>query len=243
MKAVNLIPSDAQRSGGAALKLAPATYGVLGVLVAAVVMVTLYVVSSNSVTSRQAQITSLKAQVAQAQAEASQLNTYANFVQAAQQRVQTVMGIADTRFDWHHALSELATVVPADTSLQTLNATVVPGAGNNGGGSGLRTDLSGPAFELTGCTGTQDDVASLISRFRAIPDVTRVALSSSTKSNATAKGASTTAANAVGCPGNSPTFQIVIGFNPVNGAGPDGAVSAGTATATSTSTSSTGGAS
>ncbi len=243
MKAVNLIPSDAQRSGGAALKLAPATYGLLGVLAAAVVLVTLYVVSSNSVTSRQAQITSLRAQVAQAQNEASQLNTYASFVQAAQQRVQTVQGIADTRFDWHNALSELAQVVPGNTSLQSLNATVVPGAGNSGGGSGLRTDLPGPAFELTGCTSTQDDVASLISRLRAIPDVTRVALSSTTKTAASAPGASTSAANAIGCAGNSPTFQLVVFFNPVSGAGPDGATSAGTATSTSTSTSSTGGAS
>ncbi len=241
MKAVNLIPSDAQRSGGAALKLAPATYGLLGVLAAAVLLVTLYVLSNNSVTTRQAQITSLRGQVAQAQNEASQLNTYANFVQAAQQRVQTVMGIADTRFDWHNAMSELAQVVPSDTSLQSVDATVVPGAGNAGGGNGLRTDLPGPAFELTGCTSTQDDVASLISRLRAIPDVTRVALSSTTKSAAAAPGASTTAANAVGCAGNAPTFQIVVFFTPVNGAGADGATSAGTAT--STSTSSAGGAS
>src|SRR5689334_19233448 len=120
MKAVNLIPSDAQRSGSAALKLAPATYGLLGVLAAAVMLVTLYVISNNDVTSRKAEIATLRSQVSAAQNEASQLNTYANFVTAAQQRVQTVEGIANTRFDWHTALAELSQVVPGNTALQTL---------------------------------------------------------------------------------------------------------------------------
>jgi Tfp pilus assembly protein PilN len=236
MKAVNLIPSDAQRSGGAALKLAPATYALLGVLVAAVALVTFYVATNNSVTSRKAQIADLQSQLTSAQNEANQLTTYATFVTAAQQRVQTVEGIANTRFDWHQALGELAQVVPANTALQTVNATVVPGAGSGGsGGNGLRADLPGPAFEITGCTSTQDDVARLVSRLRTMPDVTRVGLSSATKSTATS-GGSSTSTSAVGCAGNAPTFQIVVFFKPVNGAGPSGATAVGTSSSTSTTT-------
>ena len=68
------------------------------------------------------------------------------------------------------------TVVPADTSLQSLLGTVAPGASVSGAGgsvggstastSNLRSDLPGPAFELKGCTSTQDEVARLIENNR-----------------------------------------------------------------------------
>lgn len=233
MRAVNLIPPEAKYSPSRALKLAPATYGLLGVLVAALVLVTAYVITSNTVSSRKAQIDSLRAQVSQAQSEASQLGSYAKFASLAQARVQAVRGIAGTRFDWHAALGDLAKVIPANTSLQTLTASVVPGASAGGAaGNGLRSDLPGPAFELTGCTATQDDVARLISRLRAMNGVTRVSLSSSTMGNSTT-AVSPTAGSAQGCPATSPTFNLVVFYAPVPGAGPTGAASlSGSASAT-----------
>jgi Tfp pilus assembly protein PilN len=226
MRAVNLIPADAERGRGrASLRLAPATYALLGVLSAALVLVTMYVLTSNQLASRKATLANLQSQLQQTQAEAAQLSAYSQFASLAQTRVQTVRGIAATRFDWNAALGSLARVIPANTSLQSLVGTVVPGAssgGGSGGNSSLRTDLPGPAFEFTGCTATQDDVARLISRLRAIPDVSRVALGSSAKSQ-NASSATSTSGSSSGCKPGSPSFDLVVFYNPVNDAGPNGA--------------------
>jgi Tfp pilus assembly protein PilN len=236
VRAVNLIPADAKGSGRS-IKLAPATWGLGGVLVAALVLVTLYVLAGNTVADRQAQIASLQSQVRAVQAEATQLGDYTQFASLAQTRLSTVRGIAATRFDWNGALENLARVIPANTSLQSLNATVVPGAtaGGSGAAAGLRADLPGPAFEMIGCTATQDDVARLISRLRAMPDVSRVALSSSTISAASATPAAAQGGAKTGCKLNTPTFSLTVFFQPVTGAGPTGVASLpGSSTATST---------
>jgi hypothetical protein len=161
--------------------------------------------------------------------------------------VQTVRGIAATRFDWNASLANLARVVPANTSLESLTGTVVPGAsaggsaGSGGGSSGatnLRGDITGPAFELNGCTASQDDVARLISRLRVMPGVKRVALGSSVIE----QQSQSSAASARGCKPGSPTFSLVVFFNQVAGAGATGATtltaapSAPGATATPTAT-------
>jgi Tfp pilus assembly protein PilN len=240
VKAVNLIPADSRKSGGISTASQIGSYGLFGVLAVALLMVTLYVLASNSVSSRQAQLTSLRAQVSQAQAEVSRLGSYASFQKLASTRLQTVEGIAATRFDWHTALTGLSRVVPANTSLQSLTATVAPGAnaGGTGGGTSasLRGAISNPAFELVGCTSSQDDVARLMSRLRLIEGVSRVTLGASAKSGASQTGAAVssvagTSGSAVGCGPNRPTFDLLVFFQPLNGAGAQGAISLGTVTA------------
>ena len=145
-----------------------------------------------------------------------------------------MQGIAATRFDWHAALSDLTRVVPANTSLQSLTATVAPGAsagGSGGAGSagGLRANVTAPAFELVGCTASQDDVARLMSRLRLIHGVTRVTLGSSQKSASAQGGASvgSSGSSAQGCGPDKPSFDTIVFFQPVPGAGPSGATSLG----------------
>jgi Tfp pilus assembly protein PilN len=227
MKAVNLIPSDHRGIGSTSPRalLTPA-YGVIGALVLAIALVTVYVLSSNTVSDRQATVANLQAQVVQEQALAARLGDYAQFVKLAQAREQTVQQIASTRFNWHDALADLAKVVPANTSLQSLLGTVAPGASVNGpggsaGGGGastasLRSTTPVPAFEIRGCTKTQDDVAALISRLRVMPGVTRVTLADSVKSGGSA-GASvgTPTAGVSGCGNNTPSFDLVIFFSPL----------------------------
>jgi Tfp pilus assembly protein PilN len=233
VKAVNLIPADSRKRGpSGASPFQVGTYGLLGVLAVVLGLVTFYVLTSNTVSDRKAQLTNLKAEVAQVQARVSSLGSYTQFEQMAASRVQTVQGIAATRFDWHSALSDLSRVVPANTSLQSLNATVAPGASSGAGGAGssgpLRSDVTAPAFELAGCTASQDDVARLMSRLRLIDGVTRVTLGSSQKSASTQAGTSVTSSSAQGCGANKPTFDVVVFFKPVAGAGPNGATSVST---------------
>jgi Tfp pilus assembly protein PilN len=233
MRAVNLVPPEAKRTGRGALRLAPATYGLLGGLLAALVLVAAYVLAGNSVASRQAQVTTLQAQLSQDKARVAELGSYAQFASAARSRIAAVRGIASTRFNWYSALSNLARAIPATTSLQSLSGSVVPGAGTGGSSSGLRADQPGPAFDITGCTRTQDDVARLISRLRTMAGVTRVSLSSSTVGNAAPTGAapaSSVPGSAQGCGIHAPTFSLVVFYTPVAGAGATGAVSAGSST-------------
>ncbi len=170
----------------------------------------------------------------------ARLGEFTKFSQLAQTRIGTVQSIASARFDWHGALSDLAKVIPANTTLQSVVGTVVPGANSGGTGAGgtgsIRSDISAPAFELSGCTRTQDDVAKLMSQLRLINGVTRVTISDSQMSNSSA--AASTSGSTQGCGANSPNFDLVVFFSPVANAGPAGVTSV---TGASTTTTTTGG--
>jgi len=243
VRAVNLIPQDARRGGrGSGARAAGSVYVLLGALAIAVALVTVYVLTTNRISSQKAQVASLQAEATQAQAQAAGLQPYVEFAQLAQARSQTIRAIASSRFDWHAALADLARVVPANTSLQSLVGTVVPGAAVNGAGGGatsgasLRGDINAPAFQLSGCSDSQDDVARLISRLRLIDGVTRVSLEDSQVSGSSQSGASVSSSGAGGCPAGSPSFDLVVFFQPLANAGADGVTSLG-AEPVSTSTS------
>jgi Tfp pilus assembly protein PilN len=225
MRAVNLIPRDSRRSGiSPSLGKLGVAHFVVGLMVVALAFVTVYVLTSNTVSQRQSQLASLKQQVSRMQAQVARLNSYEQFEKLAQARAATVRQIASTRFDWHGALSDLSKVVPANTSLQSLVATV-SSSGSSGGpsagsGGAVRSAIDAPAFELKGCTGTQDEVAQLMSRLRLINGVQRVTLEDSSKGSAGAPGTTSSSAgpSGAGCPANGPTFDMVVFFQPVAGA-------------------------
>ncbi len=240
MKAVNLVPADSRagsRGRGPSTGMQVPVYVLLGFLAAAVALVTIYVLTNNSIASRTAQLSNLKTEVTQEQAAVARLGAFTKFSQLAQTRISTVNSIAAARFDWHGALSDLSKVIPANVTLQSVVGTVVPGANSGGSGSGgtgtLRSDITAPAFELSGCTRSQDDVANLMSQLRLINGVTRVTINDSQMSNS----ASAPSANgsAQGCGVNAPSFDLVVFFQPVANAGPSGVTSvAGTTTTTTT---------
>jgi Tfp pilus assembly protein PilN len=220
VRAVNLIPADARRGGrGDIASLRGPGSAVIGVLVVALVMVVLYVTAANDVSSAQGQLNGLQQQVSQTQALAGKLNGYTQFAALAKARVETVREIASGRFDWEQALSDLSRVVPSNTTLTSLSATAAPGDGTAGGGSsagGLRGDITAPAFEVSGCTATQDDVARLMSRLRLIRGVTRATLSDAVKSSSgSPSGSSSSGSTSAGCGAGGPTFDLVVFFQPL----------------------------
>jgi Tfp pilus assembly protein PilN len=255
MKAVNLIPTDSKRSGARAAATAPRGPGValIGVLVIALAYVTVFVLTSNTIKDRKAKIAAVQTQVTAAQAAAARLTNYVNFNKVAASRDATVRQIATQRFDWNAALYDLSKVVPANTSLQSLLGTVSPSASVNGSGSSggsvvgtgsLRSSINAPAFEMKGCTASQDDVARLMSRLRVINGVQRVTLADSVKQASGGAGAAVTSASSgsasAGCPVNWPTFDLVIFFQPLPGQSEaSGTTGASTTTTTTTSTTTT----
>jgi Tfp pilus assembly protein PilN len=233
MRAVNLIPADARgrsRNRGPSTGMQVPVYVLLGFLAAAVALVTVYVLANNSISSRTAQLSDLKTEVAQEQAAVARLGEFTRFSQLAQSRVSTVRSIASARFDWHAALSDLSKVVPANTTLTSVVGTVVPGASAGGAGAGtgnLRSAITAPAFELSGCTASQDDVARLMSQLRLINGVTRVTFSNSQEGNAGGGSGSSQS-----CRAGAPSFAIVVFFTPVLNAGVSGVTSVGATTST-----------
>jgi Tfp pilus assembly protein PilN len=228
MKAVNLLPSDLRGAGkpapaavtpGAQAAGRAGAFAVLGVLAFSVVALAAYVLASNTVKDRQAQLDQVTAQAASVTQRAAKLKPYADFEAAALTRVETVKALAAGRFDWEQALRDLSRAVPADVTLTSLSGSISNSSGSGGAGAGassdpLRSAISAPAISLAGCSTGQRGVAGLMTRLRAIRGVTRVSLSKSERPDATAATAPTGGGTTgVQCKGKRPpTFSVVVFF-------------------------------
>ncbi len=95
--------------------------------------------------------------------------------------------------------------------------------------SSLRADLPGPAFELSGCTASQDDVARLITRLRVMPG--RHPRRAEQLAEEPAAPARAPLEQRQAARPGAPSFNLVVFYQTVSGAGATGATSLG-ATAT-----------
>lgn len=239
MRAVNLIPSDQQRgAGGAAGKSGGAAYALLGGLALLVVLAATYVVTNKSVKDKQTELTSVTQQAEAAEARAQQLTSYTKFASIRQKRVDTVTQLADSRFDWAHALREVARVLPENAWLTQMTGTTSSKVAVSGATGGLRSALDAPAIVIQGCTTSQSSVAKLIARLRLIDGVQRVTLEDSTKGQeSTGTAAVSTASGGAGdCRGGHakfPIFNVDVFFEQGT------TVATGTTGATATGTAST----
>jgi Tfp pilus assembly protein PilN len=221
MKAINLLPPDlrgapkgsSRKAKAAAASDEPggiAAFVALGVLAACVAAVAAYVLTTNTVKDRQAQLEAVNAAAATTAQRVSQLKPYADFQQMAETRIQTVKDLTSSRFDWEQALRDISRAIPADVTLTSMNGTIA--GGSSGSGSTVRTAIMAPAVELKGCTPTQKDVATLLSRLRNVDGVTRVSLSKSFKPALTTSAPGSTTTETV-CPGGRPpSFELVMFF-------------------------------
>src|SRR5919199_6013188 len=133
MKAVNLLPSD-MRGAGKPASAAVASgddatgrlgaFAVLGVLAFCVVALAAYVLTSNTVKDRQAQLDQVSAQSAALTQKATRLKPYADFAATTEQRMQTVKDLASARFDWEQALRDISRAIPADVTLSSMTGSL-----------------------------------------------------------------------------------------------------------------------
>ena len=213
MRAVNLLPPDLRGAAtAAAASVRPArervegagAFVVLGALALCVAMLAVYVVASNGVKQKQADLADLTAQADSAAQAAAKLKPYADFEAMASARIETVRGLAAARFDWEQALRDLSHAMPAEVKLQSLNGDMgLPGTGGSSGDP-LRGSIQAPAISLAGCAPSQTSVARLLARLRAVDGVTRVSLSKSVKGDNATESA---------CAGaNPPVFSVVVFF-------------------------------
>ena len=210
MRSVNLVPQDQRRrtpsDGGG--KGAHAALGVLALLLA---MVVGYVLTSNTLTERQNDTEAARVEADRLEAKAAQKGNFADFASIAQTRMQSVAGVAASRFDWERFMRELARVIPADSWLQSADASTTGDAAapaTDGAQPPAGAPTTGlPSANLVGCTPSQSDAARLMVRLRQLHRVEDVELGSSTKED------STGAAGIESC-GGGYKFDLTLKFSP-----------------------------
>ena len=244
MRAVNLIPTEDRRGAGAPGRSGGAVYGVLGALGLAVLFVAILFTLAHSVKQKENQLAAVNQQATEAETQAGSLQAYTQFASLRDTRQQTVASLASSRFDWAHALHELARTVPAGTSLTGLRATVSPMVSVGGNTDPLRQSLNVPAIELAGCATSQDGVAQVLAAMRRIDGVQRVSLSSSEANaksgDAAAASPSATSSDCRAGSSDRATFSMTVFYDaPATPAGPTTAAPATAAPATTAPASTT----
>lgn len=238
MRAVNLIPSDERSGGGGSSRTGRAPYAVLGALLVLVALVGVSTLAGRDVSTKRAQLAQLQREAAAVKSRLGSLSQFGQYASLRKARVDTVSALASSRFDWARSLDAITRTMPADAWLSSMTGTVAPGVTVEGGVQGaLRSALPQPAIELVGCTTSQARLAQLMARLQAVPGVSRVTLSDSTKAapgDASASGGGSSSCR--GSHANYPKFSMVLFFGDGSAAAPAPAgtvpTSAGPATAT-----------
>ena len=181
MKAVNLIPSD-QRRATPSGERAGGAYVVLGVLAVLLVMAVAYVLTANGANENSTKAAEASQEADALEAKAAKLASYTDFSSIKDQRMAAVMAAAETRFDWERLMREVSKVMPADSWLQTTEATATGDANATTGSPSAAAATAaptGPSATFVGCTSRQSEVAKILVRLRQMHRVTDVKLNES----------------------------------------------------------------
>lgn len=191
MRPVNLIPREERAGERRSLRGGPLAYIVVGALAAALLGVTVLVITNNQISDRKSEIVQLESETAVVESKAQALDAYTQFHTVSEQRVATVTSLADSRFDWERVMRELALVLPGNVWLTNLTASASPAVAPQGAASvSLRSSIAGPALELIGCARSHEAVAGFIKALEEIDGVTRVGVQGSSLPNGATEGSS-----------------------------------------------------
>lgn len=177
MKAVNLLPSEYRRRAGSGRPRS--SYALVGALAVLLLLVAVYVLSANQVTSRQTQATKAGSQADVLERRVQALGPFGQFTQIKQTRVASVRELAGGRFDWERLMRELSLVLPRGSWLQTADASLTGAISGAGTTTPDPANAGKPALNLTGCTRRQFEVATIMRRLGELYRVSGVELNES----------------------------------------------------------------
>jgi Tfp pilus assembly protein PilN len=242
VKAVNLIPAEQrERSSGYANRSHGVVYVVLALLVGIALLALMDGLARHEVASKESEVAHYESQAQRVQAQASSLAPYKSFIALREGRENSVRQLVNSRFDWAHALSELGRVLPAGTSLNSLEGCISSPGGTSGAGesscsstapsassSSSSKSASGtgssaiasatpagsvPKLTLAGCATSQSTVARALVGLRLMDGVSEAELQSASKSTAGSAGGA--GAGAGNCPAPLVSFTAKVVFQPL----------------------------
>lgn len=210
MRPVNLLPEQHRvRAPGSGLT--GGAYAVVGVLGLLLVGVVLHVLTSNKINDNKAQAVAAKHDVQEAKAKLGSLGAFGDFSKVAATRKASVQQLAQTRFDWERFLRETSHVLPRNTWLTAIDATVTSDPTQSSGGASAGSDDNTPGAKIQGCARRQSDVATLMVRVRKIHRVNDVTLTESSRGES-GDGGGSVGAGGEGC-GRYYTFNVKAVFD------------------------------
>jgi Tfp pilus assembly protein PilN len=173
MRAVNLLPEDAQPRKVGLPPLAP-TLGIAASVLALGVVVAAVHVESGTVSSRQQELDGVQQRLAQVAASAPKSSGSAvSLLGTRGQRIAALNAALSGRVAYDRVLTQLALVLPDDVWLDSLLlSTAAPST------DGTATAASG--VTITGYTYTAESLARLLQRLAVVPTLKDVGLTSAT---------------------------------------------------------------
>jgi Tfp pilus assembly protein PilN len=208
VRPINLLPARYQpaRASGERPGIG---YAAIGALVVLLLMIVLYVVTTNGINDAKDKTAKAQTEQQAAQAKIGQLQAYGDFAALKQSREAAVKGVAEVRFDYERLMREIALVLPHDTYLTTFTAgTGGASASSPAPASTGTATAAGPTLSVAGCAPSHPGVATAIVRLRKLHNVTDVNLTNSTKQ---AGGGTTTTAGTSAC---KVTWAASLTFEP-----------------------------
>ncbi|HEX4752676.1 MAG TPA: PilN domain-containing protein [Solirubrobacterales bacterium] len=204
MRPINLIPEEERRrsSRGPSAPGGPIAYLIVGALAIALVGVVVLVLTSNQISERESEVATLQVEKAAATAKAEKLTAYTSFEQVAEQRTQTIAGLANSRFDWVRVIKQLSLTLPPNVFFTNLS-------GSAGGGESGGEGITGPSLTIAGCAPSQNAVAGFVASLKEIDGVTRVEL----KQSVVGEGAGQATGASACSVGHKAQFQIIVAFD------------------------------
>jgi len=185
MRAVNLLPKS-QRPVAATGQRSGSAYVLIGVLAVVLLAAVGYVVIANQVTSSNAEAARLAAETGQAEAKVAELAPFGEFSDLKNARIAAVRSLATERLDWERLTRELALVLPKGTWLTSVqgDAGTAPASSTSAPASTSTATAVGPTVTLSGCSKTQDGVATALVRLRRLNGADEVELQHSERPDA-----------------------------------------------------------
>lgn len=181
MRAVNLLPQDLPRTRKPVNRVALA--GVAGGAAISMLLGALYLNAQATVTDRELELSAAQAELAAIPKPKVQGSEDQQLALERAGRITAVAQALGTRVGWDRLFRELSSVLPGDVWLTDLQAKAPTSQAPAAAGTDAQTTPATPdsAFTIQGYTYTQEGVARFLARLALVPDLTSVALQSSTK--------------------------------------------------------------
>jgi Tfp pilus assembly protein PilN len=177
MRAINLLPKDAQRARRGTPDPA-LLIGVGGFAIVAAVLFQGYMSAANGVQAKKDERALLKAQLATLKPQPQTLPIQADLASTQPARIQAMSSVLLLRIPWDNVLGQIVAVLPKDISLTQLSASAPSSTATTATATAATAQPTG--LQLSGWTASQDSVARLMERLMILPPLTDVTLQQST---------------------------------------------------------------